>query len=143
MQEGRDLCQKCTSTPIIDEVFILYNDGRLIDHMTRTLDPDMSDKDIRSSMIVAVQNYIDGNVANDIGALQVLKFGGKSVIVIQGKWLVMAVVLERGEADPLKEVMLETLKEGEDEFHDVLNKWDGDKEKLEDMNRMMKRRIVG
>jgi hypothetical protein len=139
MHEGRDLCETCTTTPIIDEIFILYNDGRLIDHMSRTLNPDLAkDKDIRSSMIIAVQNWIDSAVAHEIGSLEELKFGTKSVLVAQGKYLVMAIVLERGEPGTLKEVMSRILKKSERAYHGILSRWDGDKEKLHEMNKVMK-----
>lgn len=134
-----EVCESCKRNPVIDEVFILFNDGRLLDHSSRTLNPDLDkDKDIRSSMIVALQNYIDGSMAHEIGSLQELRFGGKSIMVTPGKYLIIAIVLERGEPANLRDKVTNALVEVEDRYDQKLGKWDGDRGKLEPMNKQLK-----
>lgn len=139
MGADRDLCENCSRLPVIDEIFVLYNDGRMVTHMTRTIDPDHDkDGDIRSSMIVALQNYIDGQVSQEIGNLKDLRFGERVVMVSQGRHLTIAVVLERGQADDVREKMVKAIKMVENEYGGALDGWDGDKEKLAGMDKSVK-----
>ena len=50
----------------------------------------------------------------------------------------LAIVLEKGETDILKQRMTQVLDKVELNYEKVLNSWDGDKEKLEDMIKDLK-----
>lgn len=143
IRNGELYCGNCSQIPVIDEVFILYDDGRMIYHMSRTLNPDMDkDKDITSSMLVALQSFVNGQMAHEIGTLQEMKFGERKVMVTQGHSLVIAVILERGETESMKDRMTLALDQIGQDYEDVLEGWDGDKEKLDGMITEMKKALL-
>ena len=79
MQEGWKSCPHCgkklrVERAIIDEVFLMYRDGRLIKHFTRRLKPDV-DQDILSGMLTAVQEFVKDTFRGEEGELDQMKFG--------------------------------------------------------------------
>ena len=76
----------------IEDVFLIYYDGRLIHHMAKHLRPDMDDA-IFGSMFTAVQEFIKDSLGRGgKGSLNVLGFGEKNVIIEQGRYVNLAVV---------------------------------------------------
>ncbi|TLZ58816.1 MAG: hypothetical protein E6K16_08050, partial [Methanobacteriota archaeon] len=58
--------EKPKEASLIDDVFLLYNDGLLIKHETRRLKPDV-DSDILSGMLTAVQAFVKDSFRSDEG----------------------------------------------------------------------------
>ncbi|MDD1770411.1 MAG: PKD domain-containing protein, partial [Methanomassiliicoccales archaeon] len=80
----------------VDEVFIIYEDGRLIAHQTRRLKPGMDDE-ILSSMLIALQSFVKDSFKDESAThLQRLDFGEKMILIEKGDHLFLAVVLHGG-----------------------------------------------
>ncbi|HUL39562.1 MAG TPA: PKD domain-containing protein, partial [Methanomassiliicoccales archaeon] len=114
----------------VDEVFIIYEDGRLMAHQTRRLKPGMDD-DILSSMLVAIQSFVKDSFKDESSThLQRLDFGEKKILVEKGSSFFLAVVLHGKRAGAVPNRMQRAVEDIEKEYHDTLMEWDGDFEKV-------------
>jgi hypothetical protein len=114
---------------VIDEVFFMYNDGRLIKHFTRRLKPDM-DEDILSSMLVAVQDFIKDSFRDQEGILDEMKFGRFQVLLGRGEHIMLAAVVLGEELEPFKPQVQKCIDDIEEKYADILEDWDGELGKL-------------
>ncbi|MEM0448326.1 MAG: PKD domain-containing protein [Methanomassiliicoccales archaeon] len=114
----------------VDEVFIIYHDGRLIAHQTRRLKPGMDDH-ILSSMLIAIQSFVKDSFKDESSThLQRLDFGEKKILVEKGKHIFLAVVLHGKKAGNIPRRMQKLLEDLEKSYETALSDWDGDLEKV-------------
>jgi hypothetical protein len=114
----------------VDEVFIIYQDGRLMAHQTRRLKPGMDD-DILSSMLVAIQSFVKDSFKDESSThLQRLDFGEKKILVERGDSFYLAVVLHSNRAGNVPKRMQAVIEDIHDDFGPSLQEWDGDLEKV-------------
>jgi PKD repeat protein len=114
----------------VDEVFIIYQDGRLMAHQTRRLKPGMDD-DILSSMLVAIQSFVKDSFKDESSThLQRLDFGEKKILVERGDSFYLAVVLHSNRAGNVPKRMQAVIEDIHDDFGPSLQGWDGDLEKV-------------
>jgi len=112
----------------VDEVFVIYEDGRLIAHQTRRLKPGMDD-DILSSMLVAIQSFVKDSFKDESAThLQRLDFGDKKILVEKGANVFLAVVLHGERTGKVPDKMKEVIAEMEKTYGANLVAWDGDLE---------------
>ncbi len=114
---------------VIDEVFLMYNDGRLIKHFTRRLKPDM-DEDILSSMLVAVQDFIKDSFSDQEGMLDEMNFGRFQVLLGRGEHIILATIVLGDDPSHLKPQVTQAIKDIEEKYEDVLKDWDGDMQSI-------------
>ena len=114
----------------VDEVFIIYEDGRLMAHQTRRLKPGMDD-DILSSMLVAIQSFVKDSFKDESSThLQRLDFGEKKILVERGDSFYLAVVLHSNRAGNVPKRMQAVIEDIHKDFGVSLQNWDGDLEKV-------------
>jgi hypothetical protein len=114
---------------VIDEVFLMYNDGRLIKHFTRRLKPDM-DEDILSSMLVAVQDFVKDSFRDQEGMLDEMNFGRFQVLLGRGEHIILATIVLGDDPTLLKSQVTQCVKDIEEKYADVLHEWDGDMQSI-------------
>jgi hypothetical protein len=114
---------------VIDEVFLMYNDGRLIKHLTRRLRPDM-DEDILSSMLVAVQDFIKDSFQDHDGILDEMRFGRFQILLGRGKYIILATIVLGDELEPFRPQVKRCVEDIEEKHAEVLEDWDGNVSKL-------------
>jgi hypothetical protein len=115
---------------VVDEVFFIYEDGNLIAHQTRRLKPGMDDQ-ILGSMLVAIQNFVRDSFKDEGSTgLNRMDFGEKKVLVEKGDHIYLAVVLHGKREGKVPQRMRDTIAQAEEDFHDALNGWDGDLDKV-------------
>lgn len=141
------LCPNCgreirSETSIIDEVFLMYKDGRLIRHETRRLKPDM-DQDILASMLVAVQEFIKDSFRGEKGALEEMKFGEFKLIVGRGNSVIIVASIIGEEVELFKIQMERVLADIELGYGPMLREWDGDRSKVESLSDFVRDLIKG
>lgn len=117
-------------TAAVDEIFVIYEDGRLIAHQTRRLKPGMDDE-ILSSMLIAIQSFVRDSFKDESGThLQRLDFGEKKILVEKGEGIFIAVVLHGQRPGKVPQRMKQVIKDIEKEYGASLSGWDGDLEKV-------------
>jgi hypothetical protein len=114
----------------VEDLFLMYNDGRLIMHQTRRLKADM-DVDILTSMLKAVQEFVKESLGKDDNAeLGAMEYGGSKIMMQKGKYVILAAVISGGEPSGFRDEMTGTISNIEGEFGPTLNNWDGVAAKL-------------
>ncbi|MDI6916224.1 MAG: hypothetical protein QMC80_00325 [Thermoplasmatales archaeon] len=127
---------------VIDEIFLMYRDGRLIKHFTRRLKPDM-DEDILAGMLTAVQDFVKDSFKGEEGILDEMKFGEMKVLIGRGKHIIIAAVILGEEAEPLRPQIANTIKHIEWKYQNILKKWDGNLENVRPLYKHMEDLIAG
>jgi hypothetical protein len=142
------ICLNCKSgieemrETVIDEVFLIYHDGRLIKHFTRRLRPDI-DQRILSSMLVAVQDFVKDSFKGVTGGLDELKYGDLKILIGRGKWLIIAAVVAGEDVEKFRPQVGKALAEMEWRYAPLLKDWDGEIGKLIVLERYVYDLIAG
>ena len=127
---------------IIDEVFLIYKDGRLIKHFTRRLKPDV-DQDILSGMLTAVQDFIRDSFKGETGDLNHMQFGRFQILMGHGRFITVAAVLMGDEIEPFRPQIIKAIDQMEDDYEVVLRDWEGDIDQLNVLGRYITDLIEG
>ena len=127
---------------IIDEVFLIYKDGRLIKHFTRRIKPDV-DQDILSGMLTAVQDFIRDSFRGESGDLNHMQFGRFQILMGNGRFLTVAAVLMGDEIEPFRPQIIKAIDQMEADYEVILRDWDGDVEQLNVLGRYIMDLIEG
>jgi len=123
----------------VEDIFLMYEDGRLLQHTTRRIKADM-DVDIMTSMLRAVQAFVKESIGQDsTSELGSMEYGGSKILFEKGKQAVLAVVIEGGEPDGFRDEMKSVMRDVEVEFAPVLNNWDGATKTLAGTKRFLAR----
>jgi len=109
----------------VEDIFLMYRDGRLIQHATRRLKADM-DVDVVTSMLTAVQEFIKESFGKATGEeLGSMEFGDSKITLQKGKYIVLAAVISGPEAPGFRDELKTAVKNIESEHGAVLPGWDG------------------
>jgi hypothetical protein len=121
----------------VEDVFLIYKDGRLIAHNTRRLKPDV-DKDILTGMLTAVQNFVKESFQKDeAGVLDEMHYGNLRILIENGPYANMAVVVSGEEPRDMRDKMRRILKDIHHMYGDYLGRWDGDTTALEECKKII------
>jgi tetratricopeptide (TPR) repeat protein len=117
----------------IEELFLIYRDGRLIHHNTRRLRPEV-DNQILGGMLIAIQHFVAdsfrGKEQSKGDILNELRYGKTRIIIEGGGWVHLALVISGTEPEDMRERMKKVITDIEDKYRSTLETWDGDASKL-------------
>lgn len=130
------------SPTIIDEIFLMTPDGRLLKHYTRRLRPDQ-DEDILAGMLTAVQNFIRESFDEAGGRLKEIRFENYDILISHSKNLVIAAIISTKKPEKLRTQMKLVTDDLEKQFGHKLVNWGGDKSDLAGVDVIMKRLLSG
>ena len=129
---------------LIQDVFVIYRDGRLVTHLSKKVRI-IDDSEIIGSMITAVQTFVRESFRREAkGALEELKFGDIRILMEYGPALNIALVISGTKYDVIRPVMKEIL----DELHSAwltelsTNKWDGNLENIAALEKVIQRDLL-
>jgi len=115
---------------LIEEVFLVYRDGVLLYHLSRSLSQD-KDEDVLSGMLTAVTEFVrDAFVYGEHRELHQLDFGDYRIMIERGRNLYLAVVYAGKGASVIRKKVRWVLDHIEAAYGSVLEKWDGDMDKV-------------
>ena len=121
-------------TFVVEEVYVIYNDGRLVHHSCRDEAKCGVDTDLFGGMFTAIQQFIQDSMggSNVTGAQQVgrLDYGENTILVERGKFLFLAVILYGDDKGVLRDAMRDTLNRIEGAHAGVIERWSGDTSQL-------------
>jgi len=110
---------------LVEDIFLMHNNGCLVAHATRRLKPSM-DVDILGSMLVAIQDFVKDAFKDEAKfTLRNISFGDKNVVINKGQWVILAVVLKGKANKYLHNKIRDTIEEIEGKYKDVLSHWSG------------------
>jgi tetratricopeptide (TPR) repeat protein len=112
--------------PVIREVFIVLNDGRLLAHASRH-PGQTADELLVTGMFTAIRRFIKDSFRLAEGEeLGMLEIGQLKILVEQWKNIFSAVVIAGQEPPGLRKEMRRMLVSIYDRYHEMLRSWDGD-----------------
>ncbi|MEK6911986.1 MAG: hypothetical protein AABX36_04215 [Candidatus Thermoplasmatota archaeon] len=127
---------------LIEDVFLLHRSGLLLKHYTRRLRPNV-DSDVLSGMLVAVQDFIKDSFRGERGHLNEIRFGEIRIVVLEGKWTILAAVVRGTSPYNIQPEMVTALAELESKYEDPLADWDGTMEQMTDVEKIMSGLVEG
>jgi hypothetical protein len=114
---------ECIEDFEIDEIFLIYQDGRLITHVSRK--ESGIDDQIFGSMLIAIQSFVKDSFQSEEG-LTSFEFGSRKMILEKGNRLFLSVALTGVEPDILRQQMHELVQKLEGLYAGIVEEWDGD-----------------
>ncbi len=114
----------------IEEVFLVYRDGVLISHLSRTLLRE-KDEDVLSGMLTAVQEFVrEAFQYGEHRDLQQMDFGDYRILIERGKYVFLAIVYSGRESIAIHRKVRAVIAKIEHDFGPALENWDGDMEQV-------------
>jgi len=128
--------------PRVEEIFTVYNDGRLINHISEKEygeEYEIPDEDIFTGMLTVVQTFIEDSFhTRDETELKKLEFGKKTIMFKRGEHINLVLVYTGDATKKMHNTVVETQDLIEENYKDVLENWDGELEKLDGMEELVK-----
>ncbi|MCK4443119.1 MAG: hypothetical protein KAW09_01145, partial [Thermoplasmata archaeon] len=141
VKKESDLKISRLGTYLVDDVFLVHNDGRLIFHETREFKEHIDD-DIFSGMLTVMQEFIkDSFGERATTGLSRMDFGDNKVVIERGSFVYLATVLTGEEPALLPLYMAEIVKEIEEKFIEELDDWSGLLSELEGVEEIVRKLI--
>ncbi len=131
-----------SSPTIVDEIFLMTPDGRLLKHYTRRLRPDQ-DEDILAGMLTAVQNFIRESFDESGGRLKEIRFEHYDIVISHSKNVVIAAIISTKKPEKLRLQLTMVTDDLEKHFGSKLKNWGGDKADLTGVDIIMKKLLSG
>lgn len=128
---------------VIEEIFVVYKDGKPLLHETRRIKPEM-DSDLVSGMFTAVQDFVkDSFGKGEKGVLNELQYGDMKIVVEQGEHIYMAVVSTSSDVTELRKQVRNNIMDIEKGLKDTLSRWDGNMGIASSVRKYVKKFIGG
>jgi hypothetical protein len=108
----------------IEEVLVVYNDGRLITSCIRD-GSTSQDSEMMSGMLIAIQGIIQDGL-HQSGALESIKYGDINILITMGEHVTLASVLYDAPSDDLRKRLESTVQSIEATYAGVIEEWTGD-----------------
>ena len=128
-------------TYLVEDIFLIHLDGRLIAHQSRKFREEI-DEDIFSGMLTVVQDFVKDSFRQrtKVG-LKRLDFGDSKILIERSPHTFLAAVLVGDEPALLPLYMIEVLKEVEEKFGPVLEKWSGMLHEVQGVDELIRKLI--
>lgn len=124
-------------TYLVEDVFLIHSDGRLICHQTRKF-RETIDEDIFSGMLTVIQDFVrDSFRQRSKVGLKRLEFGESKILLERSEHTYAACVLVGDEPGLLSLYMAEVLREIEGKYGRALESWTGMMQELEGIEGMV------
>ena len=124
---------------IIHDIFVIYNDGRLIAHQSFEKKSNV-DEGSMGGMLTAIQNFItESFLDSDSEVLKEIKYGDLKIYLVHGKDIYLAiicsgdVIMKKFKADMDQILHLIEMK-----FGHVLTNWDGSMKEIKGVGELLK-----
>ncbi len=142
VQERKQIKVEPEATYLVEDVFLIHSDGRLIAHHSRKFREEI-DEDIFSGMLTVVQDFVkDSFKARTKTGMKRLDFGDSKILIERSPHTFLAAVVVGQEPKLLPLYMLQVLKEVEDRYGNVLEKWTGLVHQLEGIDDAIKKLVL-
>jgi len=126
----------------IEEVFLVYRDGILISHLSRTM-VEEQDRDVLSGMLTAVQEFVkDAFRYGQHRELHEMEFGDYHILIERGKHVYLAVVYRGRDSTMIRRKVRSVLDAVEDAYSKVLPTWDGSMETVVGTRDILRDRLL-
>ncbi len=126
----------------IEDVFLIYKNGTLINHQTRRIKP--MDNEILSGMLTAIKDFIRDVFKSDAkGELNELQFGKLKIMIEHGQFAFLAVVVSGTPPKELKGRMKHVMAQIHKQFYFELKNYNGDVRRLAPVAIIIQEQLLG
>src|SRR3989454_1416421 len=141
VRDTKEIKVEPESTYLVEDVFLIHSDGRLIAHHSRKFREEI-DEDIFSGMLTVVQDFVkDSFKTRTRVGMKRLDFGDSKILIERSPHTFLATVVVGQEPKLLPLYMLQVLKEVEDRYGNVLEKWTGLLHQLEGVDELIEKLV--
>src|SRR6266480_5666646 len=142
VQERKQIKVEPEATYLVEDVFLIHSDGRLIAHHSRKFREEI-DEDIFSGMLTVVQDFVkDSFKSRSRVGMKRLDFGDSKILIERSPHTFLATVVFGQEPKLLPLYMLQVLKEVEDRYGTVLERWTGLLHQLDGVDDVIKKLVL-
>jgi len=123
---------------MIEDVFLVYRDGRLIHHDARRLKPEV-DQDLLGGMLTAIQDFVSRSFPSSDGTpgtVKEIRYANNRILLENGRYLYLAVVTDMQDTVALQARMASLVRLIESRCQSGLAEWDGNLESLAEAKRL-------
>jgi hypothetical protein len=123
---------------MIEDVFLVYRDGRLIHHDARRLKPEV-DQDVLGGMLTAIQDFVNRSFPSSDGtpgAVREIRYADNRILLEKGQFVYLAVVTDMVDAAALQARMASLVRLIEVRCRGGLAEWDGNLESVAEAKRL-------
>lgn len=128
--------------PKIDEVFVMTKGGILLMHFSNK-QTTLVDKDILSSMITVLQNFIADSFQQEGSALRELRLGDFNIVLSGGEFLSVVILSPEEDLKSLQKPSEKMIEEMEELNADVLEDFSGNADDLTQVDALVKKLLKG
>jgi len=140
--DARELKVETAGTYLVEDVFLIHVDGRLVAHESRRFRQEI-DEDIFSGMLTVVQDFIrDSFRQRTHTRLKRLDFGQSKILIERSTHCFLTTVVLGSEPALLPLYMAEVLREIEGEFGTTLGAWSGMLHELPGINDVIRKLLL-
>src|SRR5919204_1971298 len=142
VHDAKEVRVEPEATYLVEDVFLIHSDGRLIAHYSRKFREEI-DEDIFSGMLTVVQDFVkDSFKSRTRVGMKRLDFGDSKILIERSPHAFLAAVLVGQEPRLLPLYMLQVLKEVEDTYGSVLDRWTGLLHQVEGIDDVVKKLLL-
>lgn len=118
----------------VGEVFLIHkHSGVIISHIE--INPQIKiDPDLVAGMLTAVNDFLADTLKIKGKGLNVLSYGGVKLMIEHGECAYMVVIFTGYEIEGMRKDVRKTIETIDKEYSDVLMKWDGNADKVRDVD---------
>lgn len=132
---------------IVEDVFLVHKDGRLLAQESRRLKPAGHDDLIMTGMLTAISSFVKGAIDVDEGAaereLGEITYGEFTIVLEHGTSMFIAAVMHRAAGATFREKMRRAVQRIEAEYGSAIREWDGDPESLKGVGAVLRKELFG
>jgi len=131
LKDLKNLKVESPGTYLVEDVFLVHSDGRLISHQTRKMREGI-DEDIFSGMLTVVQDFVKDSFKQKTSVgLKRLEFGESKILLEKSEHTYVACVIVGEEPKLLPLYIVEVLRQIEERYGKSLEGWSGMMQELE------------
>jgi len=116
---------------MVEAVYLVYNDGRLLNHALS--EKQQTDADILTSMLSAVNDFVGESLGKE-GSIGNMQFGDNTIVIEKGKKCYIAAMAHGSTTSSFRDAVIKTVSKIEMEKMKDLTKWNGDVSLFDDCN---------
>jgi hypothetical protein len=123
----------------VEHVFLIYQGGTPLAHLSRTLTSD-KDPDLIASMFTAIQSFMNESFHSmGVGSVRSIEMAEHHVAFGRGQYVLLVVLYGGRESNRLERRVEAVVKDIETRFTDVLANWNGDVDRMAGVKGMLER----
>ncbi len=126
---------------VVEEVYLIKNDGILLSHHTRRIKPTV-DEDILAGMLTAITEFVK-DAFKSSSELDEIKFREMDIQLARGKYVTLATIISGKDKEGIRRQMQACVRDIEKNCGDLLKNWSGNMDEIRVVDKYIRDFIQG